>query len=102
MKPVVSALNAWSCVVISVFAIVILSVLGSLYGIREQEILTCVFSLQSNNHSFTGSEEDPEDGPAVAASIYVAVIVYAGFFVFCGFQAYLHLRDSRGGAISLR
>jgi hypothetical protein len=29
------------------------------------------------------------------------VIVYAGFFVFCGFQAYLHMRDSRGGAISL-
>ncbi|KAJ5176589.1 uncharacterized protein N7482_002466 [Penicillium canariense] len=116
MKPVVSALNAWSCVVISLFAIVILSVLGSLYG--------------SNNHSFTGSEGEPEDGPAVAASIYVAVIVYAvrhpefefattsipqetifanmlihkqqGFFVFCGFQAYLHMRDSRGGAISLR
>jgi hypothetical protein len=36
-----------------------------------------VLSLQSNNHSFTGSEGDPEDGPAVAASIYVAVIVYA-------------------------
>ncbi|KAJ5461254.1 uncharacterized protein N7458_002806 [Penicillium daleae] len=88
MKPVVSALNAWSCVVISIFAIVILSVLGSLYG--------------SNNHSFTGSEGDPEDGPAVAASIYAAVIVYAGFFVFCGFQAYLHMRDNRGGAISLR
>ncbi|KAJ5672478.1 hypothetical protein N7507_001605, partial [Penicillium longicatenatum] len=87
MKPVVSALNAWSCVVISVFAIVILSVLGSLYG--------------SNNHAFTGSEGEPEDGPAVAASIYVAVLVYAGFFVFCGFQAYLHMRVSRGGAISL-
>ncbi|KAJ5874608.1 uncharacterized protein N7529_003038 [Penicillium soppii] len=63
MKPVVSALNAWSCVIISLFAIVILSVLGSLYG--------------SNNTSFTGSEGEPEDGPAVAASIYTAVIVYA-------------------------
>ncbi|CAG7931505.1 unnamed protein product [Penicillium olsonii] len=62
MKPVVSALNAWSCVVISLFAIVILSVLGSLFG--------------SNNHSFTGSDGEPEDGPAVAASIYTAVIVY--------------------------
>ncbi|KXG50204.1 uncharacterized protein PGRI_061710 [Penicillium griseofulvum] len=98
MKPVVSALNAWSCVVISVFAIVILSVLGSLYS--------------SNNHAYTGSEDGPENGPAIAASIYTAVIVYAvrhsplseprrGFFVFCGFQAYLHMRDSRGGAISL-
>ncbi|KAF7719547.1 Uncharacterized protein PECH_005536 [Penicillium ucsense] len=88
MKPIVSAMNAWSCVVISVFAIVILSVLGSLYG--------------SNNHTVMGSEEDPEDGPAVAASLYTAVVVYAAFFVFCGFQAWLHLRDSRGGAISLR
>lgn len=88
MKPVVSALNAWSCVVISLFAIVILSALGSLY--------------HSNNHAYTGTEGQPEDGPAVAASIYVAVIIYAGFFVFCGFQAYLHLRGSRGGAISLR
>ncbi|KAF3028891.1 hypothetical protein E8E15_008312 [Penicillium rubens] len=110
MKPVVSALNAWSwyapssqtvsiespialtprfsnSVIISVFAIVILSVLGSLYN--------------SNNHAYTGSEGEPKDGPAVAASIYTAVIVYAGFFVFCGFQAYLHMRDSRGGAISL-
>ncbi|KAJ6072402.1 hypothetical protein N7467_010487 [Penicillium canescens] len=87
MKPVVSALNAWSCVVISLFAIVILSVLGSLYS--------------SNNHAYTGSEDEPEDGPAVAASIYTAVIVYAGFFVFCGFQAFLHMRNSRGGAISL-
>ncbi|OQD73341.1 hypothetical protein PENDEC_c015G07148 [Penicillium decumbens] len=88
MKPVVSALNAWSCVVISLFAIVILSILGSLFG--------------SNNHAYTGSEGEPEDGPAVAASIYIAVLVYAGFFVFCGFQAYLHILDRRGGAISLR
>ncbi|KAJ0420899.1 hypothetical protein BJY00DRAFT_312572 [Aspergillus carlsbadensis] len=34
MKPVVSVLNAWSCVVISLFAIVILSVLGSLFKVR--------------------------------------------------------------------
>ena len=33
--------------------------------------------LQSNNHAYTGSEGEPEDGPAVAASIYVAVLVYA-------------------------
>lgn len=33
--------------------------------------------IQSNNHAFTGSEGEPEDGAAVAASIYTAVIVYA-------------------------
>lgn len=32
---------------------------------------------QSNNHAYTGSEGEPEDGPAVAASIYIAVMVYA-------------------------
>ncbi|KAH8702577.1 hypothetical protein BGW36DRAFT_289653 [Talaromyces proteolyticus] len=87
MKPVVSALNAWSCVVISFFAIIILSILGSLF--------------KSNHHSFTGSEGSPEDGAAVAGSIFTAVIVYAAFFVFCGFQAYLHTRANRRGAISL-
>ncbi|KAM0804712.1 hypothetical protein BDR22DRAFT_834634 [Usnea florida] len=33
MKPVVSALNAWSCVVVSVFAIIILSVIGGLFKV---------------------------------------------------------------------
>ncbi|KAG2017148.1 hypothetical protein GB937_005746 [Aspergillus fischeri] len=63
MKPVVSVLNAWSCVVISAFAIVILSILGSLY--------------KSEHHGFVGSESDPEDGGAVAASIFTAVVIYA-------------------------
>ncbi|KKK16200.1 hypothetical protein AOCH_003397, partial [Aspergillus ochraceoroseus] len=62
MKPVVSVLNAWSCVVISLFAIVILSVLASLY--------------KNEHHGFTGSEGEPEDGGAVAASLFTAVIVY--------------------------
>ncbi|PKY05413.1 hypothetical protein P168DRAFT_325769 [Aspergillus campestris IBT 28561] len=87
MKPVVSLLNAWSCVVISLFAIVILSVLGSLY--------------QNDHHGFTGSEGEPEDGGAVAASIFTAVFIYIAFFVFCAFQAYLHVRARRGGSISL-
>jgi len=87
MKPIVSALNAWNCVIISLFAIVILSILGSLY--------------RSNHHAFTGSEGDPEDGAAVAGSIFTAVIVYAGFLIFCGFQAFLHTRSSRRGAITL-
>ncbi|OAT00229.1 uncharacterized protein BDCG_16531 [Blastomyces dermatitidis ER-3] len=87
MKPVVSALNAWSCFIISIFAVIILSVLGSLF--------------KSNHHSITGSTKDPEDGTAVAASIFTAVVVYAFFIVFCGIQAFLHVRSSRRGAISL-
>ncbi|MCJ1446465.1 MAG: hypothetical protein MMC23_006970 [Stictis urceolatum] len=87
MKPVVSAMNAWSCVVVSLFAIVILSIIGALF--------------KSNHHSMTGSEEDPENGAAVAGTIFTAVIVYAVFFVFCGLQALLHQRQSNRGAISL-
>ncbi|EEA24492.1 hypothetical protein EYB25_004379 [Talaromyces marneffei] len=87
MKPIFSALNAWSCVVISFFAVIILSILGSLYN--------------ANHPAFTGSEGTPEDGTVVAGSIFTAVIIYAGFFVFCGFQAYLHVRANRRGAISL-
>ncbi|KAF2200863.1 hypothetical protein GQ43DRAFT_441155 [Delitschia confertaspora ATCC 74209] len=87
MKPVVSAMNAWTCIVVSAFAIVILSVIGALF--------------KSNNHSMMGSKEDPENGAAVAGAVFGAVVIYAGFFVFCGFQALLHLRESRRGAISL-
>ncbi|KAL1957695.1 hypothetical protein VTO42DRAFT_5672 [Malbranchea cinnamomea] len=87
MKPVVSAVNAWTCFVISIFAVIILSVLGSLF--------------KRNHHSMTGSIDDPADGPAVAGSIFTAVIVYACFAIFCGFQAFLHVRASRRGAISL-
>ncbi|EAS30567.3 uncharacterized protein CIMG_06046 [Coccidioides immitis RS] len=87
MKPVVSALNAWSCFIISIFAVIILSVIGSLY--------------KRNHHSLMGSRDDPKDGTAVAGSIFTAVIVYAAFAVFCGLQAYLHVRSSRRGAITL-
>ncbi|EEH46112.2 uncharacterized protein PADG_02262 [Paracoccidioides brasiliensis Pb18] len=58
-------------------------------------------ALQNNHHSVTGSTKDPENGPAVAASIFTAVAVYAFFMVFCGIQAFLHVRSSRRGAISL-
>jgi len=88
MKPVVSAFNAWSCTVISCFAIVILSVLGSLFS--------------RNHHTVMGSDDDPTDHAAVATSIFITVAIYAGFLVFCGFQAYLHVRASRRGAISLQ
>lgn len=48
-----------------------------------------------------GSEEDPQDGGAVAGAVFGAVFIYIGFFVFCGFQAFLHYRESRRGAISI-
>ncbi|CAF9929876.1 MAG: hypothetical protein ALECFALPRED_004475 [Alectoria fallacina] len=63
MKPVVSALNAWSCVVVSVFAIIILSIIGGLFS--------------ANHHSMVGSTKDPADGKAVAGSVFAAVVVYA-------------------------
>ncbi|KAJ1333004.1 ribonuclease kappa [Microdochium nivale] len=88
MKPVVSSMQAWSCVVISVFAIVILSVLGSLFA--------------SSHESVVGGTGDPADGPAVAGTIWTAVIIYVIFLGFCGLQGFLHVRESRRGAIALR
>lgn len=53
--------------VISIFAIIILSVLGALF--------------RSGHHEFVGGTEDPKDGPAVASTIFIAVLVYAVGFV---------------------
>jgi len=50
-------------VVISVFAIVILGTLGLLF--------------KNNHHELVGGVEDPENGPEVAGTIFVAVLVYA-------------------------
>ena len=68
-----------------------------------------------------GTTKDPSDGKAVAGSVFAAVVVYAVcgtdghaleislmdgslqvFLVFCGFQAFLHVRQSKRGAIELR
>ncbi|GJC77872.1 uncharacterized protein ColLi_00710 [Colletotrichum liriopes] len=87
MKPVVSAMQAWQCTVISVFAIVILGILGILFSQNHPELV--------------GSEEDPEDGSAVAGTIFVSVLIYIGFFIFCGLQGLLHVRENRRGAIAL-
>ncbi|KAL2022787.1 hypothetical protein VTK56DRAFT_4603 [Thermocarpiscus australiensis] len=87
MKPIVSAVQAWSCVTISIFAIVILSILGLLFNKNHPELV--------------GGDEDPSNGPEVAATVFTAVIIYAGFLIFCGFQGLLHLRESRRGAIAL-
>ena len=97
-------MNAWTCIVLSVFAIVILSTIGALF--------------KSGSHTMLGGEEDPEDGNAVAGAVFGAVFIYVvcgisrrtentpanemqGFFIFCGLQAFLHIRESRRGAISL-
>ncbi|KAK1070951.1 hypothetical protein LTR33_010547 [Friedmanniomyces endolithicus] len=113
MKPLVSAFNAWTCITISLFAIVILSVIGSMFA--------------HGNHSMMGSDEDPADGSKVAAAVFGAVGVYgvstalrcemivcmvefgagvvAGlvvFLLFCGCQALVHRRQSRQGEIALR
>jgi ribonuclease kappa len=50
-------------IVVSVFAIVILSVIGALF--------------KANHHSMVGSTGDPENGAAVAATVFSAVIIYA-------------------------
>ncbi|KAL7946509.1 hypothetical protein V8C42DRAFT_320859 [Trichoderma barbatum] len=87
MKPVVSSMQAWSCTVLSFFAIIILSVLALLY--------------RSNHEQLVGSINDPKDGKAVSSTVFTAVFVYIGFFVFCGLQGMLHVRENRRGAISL-
>ncbi|KAK0298985.1 hypothetical protein B0A54_15540 [Friedmanniomyces endolithicus] len=88
MKPLVSAFNAWTCITISLFAIVILSVIGSMFA--------------HGNHSMMGSDEDPQDGGKVAAAVFGAVGVYGVFLLFCGCQALVHRRQSRQGEIALR
>ncbi|TKA71366.1 hypothetical protein B0A49_04375 [Cryomyces minteri] len=76
-------------IVVSVFAIVILSVIGTMFS--------------HNHHTTMGSTEDPklEDGKAVAGAVFGAVGVYGVFLVFCASQAYLHKRESARGAIAL-
>ncbi|KAF2238722.1 hypothetical protein EV356DRAFT_529162 [Viridothelium virens] len=89
MKPFFSALNAYACIVISVFAIVILSIIGALFDTKSETMV--------------GSTEnvDPNDAPKVAAAVFGAVGVYAIFLVFCASQAWLNHRESRRGAIAL-
>ncbi|KEY66162.1 hypothetical protein S7711_05331 [Stachybotrys chartarum IBT 7711] len=87
MKPVVSAGHAWTCTVVSVFAMVILTVLALVF--------------RSGHEEFVGGKEDPTDGVAVSNTIFISVLIYAGFFVFCGLQGLLHVRESRRGAIAL-
>lgn len=55
--------NKSSSTVISGFAIVILSIIGSLFA--------------RNHHMVMGLEEDAEDPKAVATSIFITVAIYA-------------------------
>ena len=80
MKPVVSTFQAYCCFITSSFAIVILSIIGYLF--------------QTNNESFMGSINDPEDGKSVAKTIFSAVFVYLAFFTFCGLQILLIQRQN--------
>ncbi|KAG0129078.1 hypothetical protein HOY82DRAFT_506047 [Tuber indicum] len=81
MKPMFSLFNVWSCIVTSALGIVILSVLGALF--------------RSGHETMVGSTGDPEDGEKVAGVLFGAVMVYAGFLVFCSGQAWLHSRERR-------
>ncbi|SCW04598.1 LAFE_0H17084g1_1 [Lachancea fermentati] len=75
MKPVVSSGKAWFCTIVSAFGVVILSVIGHLF--------------KTNHESFVGSITDPEDGPAVAHTVFIAAFVYLLFFLFCGSQIWM-------------
>lgn len=76
VKPVVSAMNAWTCIVLSVFAIVILSTIGALF--------------KSGSHTMLGGKEDPKDGNAVAGAVFGAVFIY----IVCEVTHYIEGVDS--------
>ncbi|KAL6947452.1 hypothetical protein ACO0RG_000026 [Hanseniaspora osmophila] len=80
MKPVVSSGKAWFCTVLSAFGVIILSIIGHLFKTEHEE--------------FVGSINDPEDGPAVARSVFMAALVYLAFFLFCGSQIYMGKKKS--------
>ncbi|KAH3678267.1 hypothetical protein WICPIJ_008869 [Wickerhamomyces pijperi] len=84
MQPLVGSGKAWFCTILSAFGVVILSFIGYLFSI--------------NHESMVGSINDPEDGPAVATTVFYAALVYLGFFVFCGSQILLiKKKDVNGG-----
>ena len=70
--PTLTILLPLPSIVVSIAAILILSVIGGLF--------------RSEHHSMVGTTKDPEDGKAVAGSVFAAVIVYVvrHIFVFSG------------------
>ena len=81
MKPVVSSGKAYFCTILSIFGIVILSVIGYLFKVGHESMM--------------GSINDPENGEEVANTVFGAVIVYLVFFVFCGCQVIVIRRQDR-------
>lgn len=81
MKPVVGPLGAWFCTLLSIFAIVILSIIGLMF--------------YKGHETMMGSINDPEDGKAVARTVFAAVGVYAVFLVFCGSQVFINSKQKR-------
>lgn len=81
MKAVVSTGKAYFCTILSIFGVVFLSIIGFLF--------------KTGHESMMGSINDPEDGDAVAKTVFGAVFVYLAFFVFCGLQVLLIRRQSR-------
>ncbi|KAL0245584.1 hypothetical protein I315_03986 [Cryptococcus gattii Ru294] len=82
IRPVVSQGLASCCTVFSIFGIIILVALGSLFS-RRVEVLT-------------GSVNDPADPDLVASTCYAAAVIYAIFVAFCGVQMAVHKRYPRG------
>ncbi|KZO94908.1 hypothetical protein CALVIDRAFT_538672 [Calocera viscosa TUFC12733] len=85
-QPMFGVTNAGMCTVISIFGAVILAAFGWMFDHNYEAVM--------------GSTRDPEDGHAVAKTLYVAALVYAALVVFCSCQMGLGVRKSRG-AISI-
>ncbi|CAO1630992.1 unnamed protein product [Sympodiomycopsis kandeliae] len=81
LRPVVPVGLAGCCTVLSIFGVLILSIIG--YGFSHDW------------EAFMGSRDDPADGQAVATTCYVAALVYAAFILFCGCQLGAARRYSR-------
>ncbi|KAF8246333.1 hypothetical protein K440DRAFT_553581, partial [Wilcoxina mikolae CBS 423.85] len=67
------------CIVMSVFAIIILSTIATLF--------------KNGHETMMGSTKDPVDGKSVASTLFASVLVYAAFLVFCSGQAWLNSRQ---------
>jgi len=70
----------------------------SLFGALMLVIFAWAFD--HNYEAVMGSTNDPEDGHAVAQTLYVSALVYAALVVFCSCQVGLNRRQARG-AISI-
>jgi hypothetical protein len=82
-------------IVLSVFAVVILSTIGALFKVRLSGAVwrkhisvlphmarrgarrtIMLILLQGNSHEVMGGKDDPEDGAAVAGAVFGAVFIY--------------------------